>query len=163
MVVWSADVGEMENNRDTVVLIQMLQDNNWLIRCDAIEALSRVGDNQSVEPLVKALEDCSSLVRAQAAQALGRIGGSQAIGPLIKALSDSDAFVCVQAAQAQVEQAMTLNTAQEREKGEAQEATKQRDAALKALDEWLVDFRVIARIALEDNPQLLEALNIGVK
>ncbi len=32
-------------------------------------------------------------------------------------------------------------TTQEQEKGEAQEATHQRDAAIEALDEWLGDFR----------------------
>ena len=68
----------------------------------------------------------------------------------------------IQAAQAKVEQAFTLKTSQEQEKGEAQEATQKRDAAIAALDEWLSDFKVVARIALEDTPQLLEALNIGV-
>jgi len=45
--------------------------------------------------------------------------------------------------------------------GEAQEATQQRNTAIEALDEWLSDFRVVAKIALEDTPQLLEALNMG--
>ena len=67
----------------------------------------------------------------------------------------------IQAVQAQVEQVFALKNAQEREKGEAQEATQQRDAAIAALDEWLADFRVVARIALEDTPQLLEALKLG--
>lgn len=68
----------------------------------------------------------------------------------------------LQAAQAQVEQTLALKTAQEKEKGEAQDATQQRDAAIVALDEWLADFKVVARIALEDQPQLLEALGLGV-
>ena len=67
----------------------------------------------------------------------------------------------IQAAQTQVEQVFALKNAQEREKGEAQEATQQRDAAIAALDDWLGDFRVVARIALEDTPQLLEALKLG--
>lgn len=67
----------------------------------------------------------------------------------------------LQAAGALVEQTMSLKTAQEKEKGEAQDATQQRNAAISALDEWLADFKVVARIALEDNPQLLEALNLG--
>lgn len=66
----------------------------------------------------------------------------------------------LQAAQAQVAQTMTLKNAQEKEKGEAQEATQQRNAAIEAPDEWLADFKVVARIALEDSPQLLEALNL---
>ena len=45
-----------------------------------------------------------------------------------------------------------------REKGESQDATKQKDAAFRAIETWLSDFFAVARIALEDNPQLLEAL-----
>jgi hypothetical protein len=56
------------------------------------------------------------------------------------------------AAQEQVAQAFALNSVQEQEKGEAQAATKQRDAAAEALDEWLSDFRVVAKIALT-NPK----------
>lgn len=67
----------------------------------------------------------------------------------------------LQAAQSQVEQTFTLNTIQEQEKGEAQAATQQRNAAIEALDEWLSDFKTVARIALEDNPQLLESLKLG--
>jgi hypothetical protein len=66
------------------------------------------------------------------------------------------------AAQAQVEGVASLNNAQEQEKGEAQAATQERDAAIEALDDWLADFRVVARIALEDDPQLMEALHMGV-
>lgn len=55
----------------------------------------------------------------------------------------------------------TLNGDQEREKSEAQKATKTRDAALDALDVWYSEFRTLARIALEDDPQMLEALGLG--
>ena len=68
----------------------------------------------------------------------------------------------IQAAQAQVEQTQTLKNAQEQEKGEAQQATQQRDAAIAALDEWLADFQVVAKIALQDKKQLLESLDMGV-
>jgi hypothetical protein len=44
---------------------------------------------------------------------------------------------------------------------EAQRATQARDAAIEALDDWLADFRAVARLALEDDPQLLEALQLG--
>lgn len=45
-----------------------------------------------------------------------------------------------------------------REKGESQDATKQKDLALTQLDEWIREFFDVAKIALEDNPQLLESL-----
>jgi len=67
----------------------------------------------------------------------------------------------LQAALALVDQAESLKTAQEKEKGEAQNATDQRDAALLALDNWLADFKVVARLALADTPQLLESLKLG--
>ncbi|MCB0180797.1 MAG: hypothetical protein KDI62_21380 [Anaerolineae bacterium] len=61
-----------------------------------------------------------------------------------------------------VAQVARLNEQQEAEKGEAQEATKQRDAALEALDEWLSDFKAIAEVALIASPQRLEKLGFGV-
>ena len=56
---------------------------------------------------------------------------------------------------------MNLNAVQEKEKSEAQKATKARDAALDALEEWYVEFRELAQIALEDDAQRLEALGMG--
>jgi len=44
---------------------------------------------------------------------------------------------------------------QEKEKGEAQDATEKRDARLDKMDRWMADFKQIAQIALEDNPQWL--------
>ncbi|MEQ8303893.1 MAG: hypothetical protein RIB47_10915 [Cyclobacteriaceae bacterium] len=47
-----------------------------------------------------------------------------------------------------------------KEKGEAQAATEARDKALDDLEEWMSDYIAVARIALEDEPQLLEMLGI---
>ena len=71
--------------------------------------------------------------------------------------------VKLEAGKALLEETETKNAAQEKEKGEAQQATKERDKATDELFEWLSDFTVIARIALEDKPQLLEKLGIFVK
>lgn len=45
-----------------------------------------------------------------------------------------------------------------REKGESQEATKAKDAAFAKMDDWMSEFYAVAKIALEDKPQLLESL-----
>ena len=66
----------------------------------------------------------------------------------------------LQAGLAEVNAVEASNLTQEKEKGEAQAATQTRDAALDALQEWLSDYLAIAKVALEDNPQLLEALGV---
>lgn len=50
-----------------------------------------------------------------------------------------------------------------RERGESQEATQAKDKALGELSIWMSDFYAVARIALEDQPQLLEALGKVVR
>ncbi len=50
-----------------------------------------------------------------------------------------------------------------REKGESQEATKTKDAAFAVLDDWMSEFFAVAKIALEDKPQLLESLGKRVR
>jgi hypothetical protein len=64
------------------------------------------------------------------------------------------------AGKAEVDAVAAADLLQEKEKGEAQEATRKRDAAIDALEEWLGDFSAIVRIALEPEPQLLESLGI---
>jgi len=65
-------------------------------------------------------------------------------------------------AQADVQAVADANSAQEQEKGDAQDATQARDAAVDAFDDWMADFRVIARVALEERPQQLEKLSISM-
>ena len=59
-----------------------------------------------------------------------------------------------------VDKVVALNAKQEKEKGEAQATTKRRERVMDRLDAWMSDFRVIARVALEDKPQWLEKLGI---
>ncbi len=56
----------------------------------------------------------------------------------------------------------TLDRVQDREMGEAQRATQARDAAIDELNEWMSEFKTVAKIALAGDPQMLEALGFGV-
>lgn len=49
------------------------------------------------------------------------------------------------------------------EKGESQQATKNKNNAFDALDKWVSKFYKVAKIALEDRPQLLETLGKSVR
>lgn len=51
----------------------------------------------------------------------------------------------------------------QKEKGESQQATKDKDNAFDALDKWVSRFHKIAKIALEDKPQLLESVGKFVR
>ncbi len=46
--------------------------------------------------------------------------------------------------------------------GDAQSATQKRDDVFKALNRWAGNFKKVARIALQDDPQLLEALGMVI-
>jgi hypothetical protein len=50
-----------------------------------------------------------------------------------------------------------------REKGESQDSTKTKDKAFAEIDDWMFEFYAVAKIALEDHPQLLESLAKFVK
>ncbi len=51
----------------------------------------------------------------------------------------------------------------ENERVEDQDATKQKKAAVKALDDWMREFYTVAKIMLEDRPELLEKLGFLVR
>jgi len=88
----------------------------------------------------------------------------------LNALADSTALaklstfgitdIKLEAGKALVEETESKNAIQEKEKGEAQQSTIERDQGADMLFEWLSDFMVIARIALEGKPQLLEKLGV---
>jgi hypothetical protein len=68
----------------------------------------------------------------------------------------------LQANKDRVENVNLLKNKQVDESADAQLATKERDAALDALLRWVADLVAIARVALSDDEQLLESMNIVV-
>ncbi len=68
----------------------------------------------------------------------------------------------LQAEKALVDEVTRAHHAQNKEMGEAQQATKDRDEKLDNLNEWLSDYVRIARVALYEKPQLMEKLGIMV-
>ncbi|MGD8781734.1 MAG: hypothetical protein PVH88_22560 [Ignavibacteria bacterium] len=59
-----------------------------------------------------------------------------------------------------VDDLIEANRNQEKEKGEAQSATKERNLKIDELLEWTGELREVAKIALEENEQWLEKLGI---
>jgi hypothetical protein len=55
------------------------------------------------------------------------------------------------------------NRKQEAAKGAAQQATREQEAALQALNEWVAQYLKIAKVALREKPQLLEKLGITAR
>jgi HEAT repeat protein/ActR/RegA family two-component response regulator len=84
--------GTERNERGDVDKIQplsyALEDSDWSVRVDAVEALGKMGDTGAVEPLIRALDDEDEDVRKSAAEALGKIGDTRAVESLIQSLKD---------------------------------------------------------------------------
>ena len=67
----------------------------------------------------------------------------------------------LEAEQALVLAVLQADQTQQKEMGEARQATKLRDAKLDEMDEWMLDFITIARVALEEEPEKLATLGIS--
>ena len=67
------------------------------------------------------------------------------------------------AAQALIPEVEAARATYLKEKGESQDATTKKDTAFAKLDSWMREFYAVAKIALEDTPQLLESLGKVVK
>ncbi|WPP50687.1 hypothetical protein [Catalinimonas niigatensis] len=65
--------------------------------------------------------------------------------------------------QAMVEAVASIRNQRMLRKGEAEEATRLRDQSIKDLKAWMSEFRIMAKLALKDSPQLLESLGIVMK
>ncbi len=64
---------------------------------------------------------------------------------------------------AQLETVTQHRAKYEKEKGESQQATKDKNQAFEAISEWMREFYAVAEIALEDHPQYLESIGKFIK
>ncbi len=69
----------------------------------------------------------------------------------------------LEAEAALVQAVMDASEKQDKERGQAQEATLARDAKLDELDQWVADYKAVAQVALAETPQKLEQLGWVVK
>ncbi|MEO6831884.1 MAG: hypothetical protein ABI378_06075 [Chitinophagaceae bacterium] len=76
-----------------------------------------------------------------------------------KGISDDD----LRAGQQAFRNLQMLTAAQQKETGEAQQATNARDKAYDTLHEWMSDFYKTAKVARRKNPQMMEQLGIKEK
>lgn len=58
----------------------------------------------------------------------------------------------------EIDTLIILDSKQGKEKAEAQAATKKRDAALHKFEDWFIDFKDVAIVALRKSPQMIEKL-----
>lgn len=81
---------EEERVKDEIeIQINLLKDQDWAVRREAVTTLGEMGDERCVEPLVRSLRDGDWQVREVAIEALGMVG-SPAVELLIKKLRDWD-------------------------------------------------------------------------
>ncbi|KQC03940.1 MAG: hypothetical protein APR53_04450 [Methanoculleus sp. SDB] len=81
-------------------LLELLDDDSWVMRYRAAEALGRIRDTRAVLPLIARLTDEKDHVRYMAAKALCRFADGHAEGALIVLLEDPNVYVRRMAARA---------------------------------------------------------------
>jgi len=105
-------------------LIVDLNHQHWQVRCNAIEALGKLGDPRAVGPLIAALKHMDRNTRAAAAEALGKLGDSRAVEPLGAAM---DGEINDEVYQAEATALEKLGAATIAAKAQADRARKERE------------------------------------
>jgi HEAT repeat protein len=82
-------LGELQDPRAVMPLIDALADPNHYVRREAAKSLGRLGDERAIPPLINALKDDDRSGREGAAEGLADMK-EKALGPLINSLNDPD-------------------------------------------------------------------------
>lgn len=96
------DLKKRKGQRSISLLVEILQEESWFLREQAVRALAEAGSEAS-GPVQKLLKDGLWYSRAAAAKALGKMGDPGAVDLLIDCLTDSNKTVQGAAASALVE------------------------------------------------------------
>lgn len=80
-------------NSAVLPLISLLDDDSWVIRYRAAEALGLIGDERSIGPLTNSLKDSKDHVRYMAAKGLGLIKNPASSISLMPLLKDENEYV----------------------------------------------------------------------
>lgn len=86
-------LGQIGVSQGIDILVEKLNDANFSVRQNALDALTKVETLSAENALIEALQNKINDVRAYAAIALGKLGVSYATKDLIKALKDEDSLV----------------------------------------------------------------------
>ena len=83
-------LGKLGSVKAIPVLLQALQDGNFIVRGSAADALGKLGDANTMLALIQVFQNESLPFRESAVKALGNLGNVDAIPTLLHALKDED-------------------------------------------------------------------------
>lgn len=89
-------ISAQENGQSLETLLSALNDPDYYVRLNTIEALANMGKSV-VKPLIGILKNEDPAMRMSAAEILGKIGDVRALRPLVSLLEDEDATVRIYA------------------------------------------------------------------
>jgi len=72
------------------LFLKSLYDSEWMIRNEAVVALTKIKSEITIESLIKMLEDKNGFVKEEAAWILGEMKSEEAVKPLINLLKDKE-------------------------------------------------------------------------
>jgi HEAT repeat protein len=85
--------GRLKINKAVPILTELLDDNEYVLRTQALDSLGKIKDPRSVDSILPLLFDSHPGIRGKAIYTLGEIGDSKAIGRISMFLADKDPFV----------------------------------------------------------------------
>jgi HEAT repeat protein len=83
-------LGVLGDKRALKPLMDILKEDDYILRACTVTSLGKLGDNMAVKALLNSLEDENYFVRVNAANALATIGDEDSLPALQEALDNSN-------------------------------------------------------------------------